>query len=81
MEQFVFSCYLFAVDQSHQALTAANVVTNTTVWQPINHGAIIHHISAEKQLIFSVMEADAATRVTRHVENCKLSIAQVDDIT
>lgn len=74
-------CYLFAVNQPHQALTTADVVTNVAVGQPVNHGAVIHYISAEKHLIVSVVEADAAPRVTGHVEHRQLSVTQVDDIT
>lgn len=77
----MFHCYLLAVDQSHQALTAADVITDPAVGQPVNHGAVIHHISTEKQLVLTVVEADAAARVTGHVEHRQLSVAQIDDIT
>lgn len=73
-------CYLFTVNQSHQALAAADVIADMTIGQPVDHVAIIHHVSSEKQLIFTIMEADTATRVTRHVEHSELSIPQVDDI-
>lgn len=77
----VFQFYLFAVHQPHQALTAADVVIDVAVGQPVNHGAVIHHIPTEEQLIVTVMEADAAPRVTGHVEHRQLSVTQVDDIT
>lgn len=77
----MFPRYLLAVDQPHQALTAADVITDPTVGQPVNHGAVIHHISTEKQFIFTVVEADAAARVTGHVEHRQLSVSQIDDIT
>lgn len=49
------SVYLFTVDQPHQALTAADVITDMTVGKPVNHVAIIHHVSGEKKLIFTIM--------------------------
>lgn len=42
---------------------------------------IVDHVSSEKKLIFAVVEADTAARVTRHVEHSQLSVPQVDDIT
>lgn len=77
----MFQCYLFAVHQPNQALTAADVVADTAVGQPVDHGAVVHNISAEKQLVVVVVEADAASGVTGHVEDRQLSVAQVDDIT
>lgn len=77
----VFQCYLLAVHQPHQPLTAADVVTDAAVGQPVDHGAVVHDISAEEQLVVSVVEADAAPRVSRHVEHRQLSVAQVDHIT
>lgn len=73
--------YLFAVDQPNQTLAAANVVTDATERQPVDHGAVVHHVPAEKQLVFPVVEADAATGMTWHVEHRQLPVAQVDDIT
>lgn len=73
--------YLFTVHQSNQSLAAADIITDTAVGQPVNHGTIIHHISTEEQLIVSVVKANAAPGVTRHVEHGQLSVAQVDDIT
>lgn len=40
--------YLLAVHQSHQALTAADVITDVTVGQPVDHVTIVHHVSGEK---------------------------------
>lgn len=40
--------YLFTVDQAHQALTAADVIADVTVGQPVNHVTIVHHVSGEK---------------------------------
>lgn len=77
----VFVRHLFAVHQPHQTLTTADVVTDTAVGQPVNHGTVIYYISTEEQLIVTVMEADAAPGVTRHVEHRQLSVTQVDDIT
>lgn len=77
----MFKCYLFAVHQPHQALTTADVVTDVAVGQPVNHRAIVHYVSTEKQLVVTVVEADAAPRVARHVEHCQLSVTQVDHIT
>lgn len=77
----MFRHYLFAVHQPHQTLTTADVVTDAAVGQPVNHGTIIYYISTEEQFIVTVMEADAAPRVTRHVEHGQLSVTQVDDIT
>lgn len=73
-------CYLFAVDQSDQTLAAANVVADAAVRQPVDHGAVVHHVSAEEQLVFPVVEADAATGMTGHVEYCQLPVTQVNDI-
>lgn len=75
------SCYLLAVDQPDQALAAANVVSDSTVRQPVDHGAVVHHVSAEEQLVLPVVEADAAAGMTRHVEHRQLPVAQVDDVT
>lgn len=73
--------YLLAVDQSHQTLAAANVVADATVRQPVDHGAVVHHVSAEQQLVLPVVEADAAPGVAGHVEHGQLPVAQVNDIT
>lgn len=77
----MFQCYLFAVHQPHQTLAATDVITDAAVGQPVNHGAVIHHVPAEEHLVVTVVEADAAPRVTRHVEHRQLSVTQVDDIT
>lgn len=77
----MIQCYLFAVHQPNQALTAADVVADAAVGQPVDHGAVVHNISAEEQLIVMVVEADAAPGVTGHVEDRQLPVAQVDDIT
>lgn len=72
--------YLLTVDQAHQALAAADVVTHMAVGQPVDHVAVVHHVSGEQKLIFTIVEADAATRVTRHVEHSQLPVPQVDDV-
>lgn len=72
--------YLFTVDQAHQALTAADVVADVAVGQPVDHVAVVHHVSGEQQLVLTIVEADAATRVTGHVEHSQLSVPQVDDV-
>lgn len=74
-------CYLFAVHQAHQALTAADVVSDVAVRQPVDHGTVVHHVAAEQQLVVAVVEADAAPRVARHVKHRQLPVAKVDDVT
>lgn len=73
--------YLFAVHQPNQALTAAYVVTDMAVGQPVNHCAVIHNVATEKQLIVPVMKANASPRVSGHVKHSQLSITEIDDIT
>lgn len=72
---------LFTVHQPNQALTAADVVTDTAVGQPVNHGSVIHNIATEKQLIVPVMKANASPRVSGHVKHSQLSVTKIDDIT
>lgn len=72
--------YLLTVDQAHQALAAADVVADVAEGQPVDHVAVVHHVSGEQKLVVSIVEADAATRVTGHVEHRQLPVPQVDDV-
>lgn len=73
--------YLLAVHQPHQALTAADVVADVAVGQPVDHVTVVHHVSGEQELVLAVVEADAAARVAGHVEHGQLPVPQVDDVT
>lgn len=43
------------VHQTLETFTGPNILRDITVRQPVDHGSIIHHISAEKHLPISVM--------------------------
>lgn len=71
---------LLTVHQPDETLAAADVICDLAVGQPVDHGAVVHNVSAEQQLIVVVMEADAAPRVTRHVKHRQLSVTKVNNI-
>lgn len=73
--------YLLAVHQSHQTLAAADVISDPAEGQPVDHGAVVHNVSTEQQLVIAVVEANASSGVAWHVKYRQLSVAQIDDIT
>lgn len=62
--------YLFIVHKLQQPLTAAHIVSDSAVRQPVNHGPVIDDIATEQELVFPVMETDAAPGVARHMQYC-----------
>lgn len=72
--------FLF-VHHLYQPLAATHIVADGAVGQPVDHGAVIHHVSTEQYLVVLVMEADAASGVAWHVEHRQLPVPKVDDIT
>ena len=73
--------HLLLLGQGQQALAAVHIVAHVAVGQPVDHGAVVDHVTAEQQLVLHVVEADAAARVARHVQHAQLPVAQVDDVT
>lgn len=72
--------YFFLVHHLDQPLAAAHVVTDGAVGQPVDHWAVIDHISTKQYFVVLVMEADAASGVAWHVEHRQLPVPEVDDI-
>lgn len=72
---------LLFINHLNQPFTATNVVADPAVWKPIDHGTIIDHVSTEQHFVLLVLETNAASGMARHVENSKLSVPKVDNIT
>lgn len=72
--------HLLLLGQRQEPLAAAHVVVHMAVRQPVNHGAVVHYVAAEQQLVIDVVEANAAARVAWHVQHRQLTVTQVDDI-
>lgn len=73
--------HFLLVHHLYQPLAAAHIVAHGAVGQPVDHGAIIDHVTTEQHLVVFVMKADAASGVAWHVEHRQLPVPEVDDIT